>query len=154
MKKLTFEEEIDAISKAFKISPQKIKEIINPKKIKKRKDSTSSSKVKPEEPKNLSRSTPKSFSFDSFEDEYILSNNEEEEIKVLKKYVSVCNNILDIKTLYNLCPQKEKELKGELILLWVNLASNLEEIREVRALTTRGTIAGDIAYAKFIKFFK
>ncbi len=154
MRKLTFEEEITAISKAFKVSPQKIKEIINPKKPKKNKASTSRPKINQEKSDNPSKNKADFFSFNSFEDEYILSKNEKEELKVIEKYIPVCTNIKDIKLLYNLCPPTNKELRDKILLFWVNLVNNLEEIRELRALTTKGTRAADIAYEKFIKFFK
>lgn len=151
MRNLTFEEEIDAISQAFNVSPQKIKEIINPKKKK-------NYKQKPQKPKEevliQKKEDLNHVSFDLFEDEYILSKNQEEELKIIEKYIPSCRKVEEIKYLHNLCPISEKTLKDKIVLTWVSLANNLEEIREVKRLVNKGTIADDLAYKKFIKFFK
>ena len=89
-----------------------------------------------------------------FEDEYILSKNQEEELKIIEKFIPSCRKVEEIKYLHNLCPISEKTLKDKIILTWVSLSNNLEEIREVKRLVKKGTIAGDLAYKKFIKFFK
>lgn len=158
MKKLTTQEEILAISLAFNIPSEELRKVLNqqnvpapPKKNKFKK--VLSPKIEKESEKVPSNENSKKFTFDAFEGAFINATNPEEELAIIKEFLPLCCNTRDTKTLYQLCPETEKQLKDEIIYLWVQLSNNFADIQEVKPLTIKGTLAAEIAKQKYIKFF-
>lgn len=150
----TTQEEILLIGQTFNIPIAKIKtflqknENIPTKRVKTPKKST---------PKKIADYIPPSspneiINFDNFEELYINAQNQEGEAAIIRKFIPACLFPKQAKTLFQMCPD-DHNLKEEIILQWVTICKNMPDLSEVKSLTTKGTLAGDLAYRKYIQFF-
>ncbi len=161
MKELTIREEIAIISRSFNIPIEEIEKILkeplkNNLRVLKNSKKRSVLIVETEKTaKQLVHDEPadNQRDFTDFEKFYVEAVNSAEEINTIKKFLTACREAKHTKMLYELCPENENKLREEILSLWVNLADNYADLREVKLLTAKGSRAGEIAYRKYLKFF-
>ncbi|MEI6528931.1 MAG: hypothetical protein WCN88_00810 [Candidatus Falkowbacteria bacterium] len=134
------QEEILAISRQFNIPVQKIIEVL-----------AKPLKLILEE--KSSRMKDAFLPFDDFEKEYILAQNETEEVFAINKFLQSCREAKNAKLLFDLCPKNQTELQEKIIHEWIILSKNLEELREPKSLVKKNTADSILAYQKYLKFF-
>lgn len=136
----TLEKEILAISREFKIPVQEIKNVLN-----------KTEKEIIDQKRNNEKI--ESMSFNYFENEYVLAKNAEEELAVIKKFLPSCKKAAHTKLLYDLCPEKETELKKQIVHNWIVLCEDLSELREPKRLVEKNSADSQLAYQRYKKLF-
>ncbi len=134
------QEEILAISRQFNIPVQKIVEVLA-KPLK---------QIQEEKSSRLKDAFPP---YEDFEKEYILAQNETEEVFAINKFLPSCREAENAKLLFDLCPKNQAELQEKIIHEWIVLSKNLEELREPKSLVKKNTADSILAYQKYLKFF-
>lgn len=140
-------EEIKALSEEFGIPIQKIRDLLEvgvPKKPKAektvllKKDKTSDEIV---------------LNFGDFEECYVDAKNEEEEISAIRKFLHVCKTAKEAKSLYDLCPETEDELRDMIIHEWIVLSKDLDELLEPKGKVKKNTPDSELAFKQYMKFY-
>ncbi len=130
-------EEISAISKKFSISKEEIVKVLN---------------MSLEDVIEKYAQKAKLLDFNDFESEFVLSQKEDE-VAVIKKFLPSCANAKQAKTLFNLCPEEQDDLRKDIIHQWITVCSDLSEIREVKPLAQAGSADAKLAYDKYMKLY-
>lgn len=130
-------EEISAISKEFSIPKEEILRVL---------------KMPLEEVIKKYTSKNQDLDFNNFENEFVLSSKEKE-VAVIKKFLPACKNARQAKTLFNLCPPEQENLRNEIIHQWIVLCSDLSELREVKPLAPVGSEDAKLAYKRYMELY-